>query len=90
MRTIHTFCGDALTTTGHQKLRMLFQVLVAVVNVWINLWIIPRYSWRGAVWSSLASDFLLLVVMASAVSILYRETERETVVPQYALDPGGR
>jgi O-antigen/teichoic acid export membrane protein len=90
MRTIHTFCGDALTTTGHQKLRMLFQVLVAVINVWINLWIIPRYSWRGAVWSSLASDFLLLVVMASAVSILYRETETKTVVPQYALDPGGR
>jgi hypothetical protein len=29
-------------------------------------------------------------VMASAVSILYRETETKTVVPQYALDPGGR
>lgn len=87
MRTIHTFCGDALATTGHQKLRMLFQVLIAVVNVLINLWIIPLYSWRGAVWSSLASDFLLLVGMVSAVAFLSRENDPKSVVPQYALDP---
>jgi O-antigen/teichoic acid export membrane protein len=86
MRTIHTFYADALATTGHQKLRMFIQVLIAGVNVIINLWIIPIYSWRGAVWSSLASDFLLLVVMVSAVTILCRERDSQSVVPQYALD----
>jgi len=87
MRTIHTFCGDALTAAGRQKLRMHFQVFIAVVNVLINLVVIPMYSWRGAVWSSLASDLLLLVAMVSAVTLLSRESDAKSVVPQYALDP---
>jgi O-antigen/teichoic acid export membrane protein len=87
MRTIHTLYADALTTAGHQKLRMILQVLVAVVNVGINLIVIPMYSWRGAVWSSLASDFLFLVIVVSAVTMLCREHDAKSLLPQYALDP---
>lgn len=86
MRTIHTFYGDALAVAGHQKVRMHLQVLIAVANGIINLVVIPMYSWRGAVWSSLASDFLLLVAMVSAVTFLSRENDAKSVVPQYALD----
>ncbi len=49
----------ALTGAGYQGLRTLAQVGVAAFNILINLWIIPAYGWRGAAWSSIASDGLL-------------------------------
>jgi O-antigen/teichoic acid export membrane protein len=36
---------------------------VAVLNVGLNFWLIPAYSWRGAAWSSLACDGALALVM---------------------------
>jgi hypothetical protein len=45
---------------------------VAAFNVLINLWIIPAYSWRGAAWSSIASDTLLVCGVGAAVFILSR------------------
>ena len=59
LKSMHYFVADSLTGAGYQGLRTLVQVLVALFNVLINLWIIPAYSWRGAAWSSLASDGLL-------------------------------
>jgi O-antigen/teichoic acid export membrane protein len=59
LKTFHYFAADSLTGAGHQGLRTLVQVLVALFNVAVNLWLIPVYSWRGAAWSSLASDGLL-------------------------------
>jgi O-antigen/teichoic acid export membrane protein len=59
LKTMHYFAADSLTGAGHQGLRTLVQVLVALFNVVVNLWVIPAYSWRGAAWSSLASDGLL-------------------------------
>ena len=87
LRTIHTFYSDALAGAGYQKLRMIFQVSVAVINLLINLWLIRAYSWRGAVWSSLASDFLLLVAVVSATTVLTRETSPKVVGTKYALEP---
>jgi hypothetical protein len=49
---------------------------VAVFNVLINLWIIPAYSWRGAAWSSIASDALLACVMVAVVLVLSRRSQR--------------
>jgi O-antigen/teichoic acid export membrane protein len=87
IRTVHTFYSDALTGAGYQKLRMSLQVLVALANFLINLWVIPAYSWRGAVWSSLASDFLLLVAVVSATTFLSREASLKSAVQRYALEP---
>jgi O-antigen/teichoic acid export membrane protein len=47
---------------------------VAVFNILINLWLIPAYSWRGAAWSSIASDALLACLMGSAVFVLSRRS----------------
>jgi len=67
LKTLHYFAADALTGAGHQALRTLMQVVVAGFNVLVNLWLIPAYSWRGAAWSSLASDGLLAVALWSCV-----------------------
>jgi O-antigen/teichoic acid export membrane protein len=69
-KTIHYFFADALSGAGYQGLRMSLQIIVAIFNVLVNLWIIPAYSWRGAAWSSLASDGLLALLMWIAITLL--------------------
>jgi O-antigen/teichoic acid export membrane protein/predicted glycoside hydrolase/deacetylase ChbG (UPF0249 family) len=67
LKTIHFFCANTLTGSGHQGARTLIQVVVAGFNVLINLWLIPAYSWRGAAWSSVATDALLAALMCLAM-----------------------
>ena len=68
---MHYFAADTLTGAGFQGLRSAVQVMVAVFNVLINLWLIPLYSWKGAAWSSLASDGLLMASLWFLVAFLY-------------------
>jgi O-antigen/teichoic acid export membrane protein len=58
-RSFHMSAGDALSGAGHQKLRLAMQVVAAAFNFGANLYLIPRYGWLGAAWSSLATDGML-------------------------------
>ncbi len=75
LKVVHTFLSDALAGAGHQGLRTFIHVGVAVFNVLINLWIIPAYSWRGAAWSSIASDALLACGIGAAVLVVSRRSQ---------------
>ncbi|HBB32473.1 MAG TPA: polysaccharide biosynthesis protein [Cyanobacteria bacterium UBA8803] len=72
-RGLQYFGADTLTGAGFQGLRSAMQIGIALFNILLNLWIIPRYSWQGAAWSSLASDGLLMVSLWSVVYLLYRQ-----------------
>lgn len=61
-RSLHFSPGDALTASGHQKLRLSTQAAVSAFNFGVNLYLIPRYGWLGAAWSSLATDGLLAIL----------------------------
>jgi O-antigen/teichoic acid export membrane protein len=61
LRCLHSFLADALSGAGRQRARTAIQVLVALINIGSNLVILPRYSWRGAAWTSLGCDGLLVV-----------------------------
>ena len=74
LKTIHSLLADTLTGSGHQRRRTLIQIVAAGFNVLVNLWLIPAYSWRGAAWSSLATDTLLAVLMCLAVIQVHRST----------------
>ncbi len=63
LKTFHYFAADSLTGAGYQGIRTAVQIGIAVFNVLLNFWIIPAYGWRGAAWSSLASDGLLAVML---------------------------
>jgi O-antigen/teichoic acid export membrane protein len=78
LKTFHFFFADALTGSGYQGLRTMIQFVVAAVNVLVNLWIIPAYSWRGAAWSSLGCDGLLACLYAVALVSLSRRQERRS------------
>lgn len=66
------FAADTLTGAGFQGTRSVVQVAAALFNFLTNLWLIPLYSWRGAAWSSLASDGLKMLVLWLLVFLLYR------------------
>jgi len=53
------FPSLALGAAGFQKIRSFFQTGAAVLNIMLNLWLIPLYGWRGAVWTTLVTEVLL-------------------------------
>jgi len=63
LKTLHYFIADSLTGSGYQGTRTIAQAGVALFNVALNFALIPNYGWRGAAWSSLASDGLLVIVL---------------------------
>ncbi len=72
---MHYFAADTHTRAGFQGLRSAVQIIVAVFNVLINFWLIPLYSWKGAAWSSLASDGLLMVSLWLIVAFFHQQQE---------------
>jgi O-antigen/teichoic acid export membrane protein len=72
LRCIHVFFADALSGGGFQRTRTVIQVGIGVINVALNLYILPRYSWRGAAWTSVACDALLVVAFWLTALLLFR------------------
>lgn len=66
-RTMHLFAADTLTGADLQSVRSGSQVVVAIINALLNFWLIPLYSWHGAIWATIASEFLLMVFLWGAV-----------------------
>jgi O-antigen/teichoic acid export membrane protein len=67
LRNFQWCAGDALVGAGYVNTRVVIQIAVGLFNLIANLYIIPKYSWRGATWSSLATDTLLAVALWSVV-----------------------
>jgi O-antigen/teichoic acid export membrane protein len=63
IKSVHAFLTDTLTGADYQWQRSLVQIVVAVFNILVNLWLIRVFAWRGAVWSSLITDSLLAVLL---------------------------
>ena len=61
LRCIHSFLADAFSGADCSVHATAIQVLMALLNIGINLLILPHYSWRGAAWASLGCDGLLVV-----------------------------
>lgn len=84
-RSLHWGAGDALTGAGHQKLRLGNHATVAAFNFAGNIYLIPRYGWLGAAWSSLATDALLVVLNWAA---LFAVHPRRTITRHHAVSIG--
>ncbi len=76
-RSFQLSAGDAVTAAGHQSLRLGCQSAAALFNFGINLYLIPHYSWRGAVWSSLLTDGMLAGLNWTALWWLTSESALE-------------
>jgi O-antigen/teichoic acid export membrane protein/glycosyltransferase involved in cell wall biosynthesis len=78
MRCVHWFLANSLSGANAQMLRTCIQVCVALLNIGLNLLILPRWSWVGAAWTSVASDAALMVAVYVAVQWkISAETQKE-------------
>lgn len=64
IKAVQYLLADSLSGAGFQGRRTALQVTIAVLNVALNFLILPKYSWRGAVVTSIVSDSLLLLGLA--------------------------
>lgn len=55
--------ADTLTGAGYQRSRSIIQTGAAVLNLGLNIWLIPRYSWKGAAWATIISDSLRMICL---------------------------
>ncbi len=76
LKSVHYFAADTLTGAGYQGRRTIAQVTVAVFNILVNIPLIAMASWRGAAWSSIASDGLLAILMWTILWSVCREEDR--------------
>lgn len=76
LKSLHYFAADTLTGAGYQGRRTAAQIVVAAFNVLINIPLIAAASWRGAAWSSIASDGLLAIMMWSILWQTCRSEDR--------------
>jgi O-antigen/teichoic acid export membrane protein len=63
LRTIHYFAADALTGADYQGIRCVIQIVTALVNVLLNLVMIPEMSWTGAAMVSIFSNIFMGVCL---------------------------
>jgi O-antigen/teichoic acid export membrane protein len=57
-----------MVVKNHQKLLLLVTIVVSAVNVVLNLFLIPRYSFNGAAAVTLVSEFLMFLLLFITVS----------------------
>jgi O-antigen/teichoic acid export membrane protein len=77
-RSVHQITGAALTGTGHQKYRTSAQIAVALLNLGLNLVLIPSHGWLGAAWASLITDGMLGILCFSTLTWIGRSARKRT------------
>ena len=65
--------ADSLTGAGFQRSRSIIQIVSAILNISLNIWLIPIFSWKGAAWATLTSDTLQMIFLWITVLLLSRK-----------------
>lgn len=63
-QAIYRVIADSFSGSGKQKLRVMVQVAAVVINIALNILLIPMYSWNGAIIATLISEFFLLATFS--------------------------
>jgi O-antigen/teichoic acid export membrane protein len=84
-RCVHIMVGSVLTGAGMQGYRTLAQLAVALLNLVLNVYAIPRFGWLGAAWASIITDGTLCVLTWGILhGIVLRRTSPRVEVSQDA------
>jgi O-antigen/teichoic acid export membrane protein len=70
---LNLLAADTLTAAGFQKSRTFVQVSAAILNVGLNSYMIPLYSWQGAIWATLISETFSVATLWILVLHQYRK-----------------
>jgi O-antigen/teichoic acid export membrane protein len=87
LRSLHLAAGDCITATSSQWWRTGSQLLAALLNLLLNLVLIPRWSWQGAAIASLLTDGMLAA--ANWIILIWLSSRRHSPdvgeIPKLAL-----
>jgi O-antigen/teichoic acid export membrane protein len=72
MYGLQYLASDSLTGAGFQRSRSFVQVGAAFLNIGLNLYLIPLYSWKGAIWATLASEVFKVIFLWLIILIFLR------------------
>jgi O-antigen/teichoic acid export membrane protein len=87
LRSFHLAAGDALAGAGKQSIRLTCQMVAAGANVVLNLILVPRFSWRGAAWASLATDGMLGLFVWSVLLWMTRTRPSASALGESIIEP---
>ncbi len=62
---INLFLASLYGATNHQGKIVQIEIIALVLKIIVNLLLIPEYSYRGAAWSTVATESLVLVLALS-------------------------
>lgn len=65
--TLQRFAALSLDSSGHQRQRSVIQGGTAMLNIVLNLIMIPRMGWQGAVFATLIAETVLVTSLWGAV-----------------------
>jgi O-antigen/teichoic acid export membrane protein len=57
------FMQTIMLTSGHQKKAVIVIVCGAIFNIAINLWAIPEWGWKGAVFATYVAEMIMGCIM---------------------------
>ncbi len=75
IRGLEINTADVLSGSGRQAYRSKAQLATAILNVVLNIALIPVYSWKGAVAATYISELVFLALLVGGVR-LGRKTDR--------------
>ena len=70
LRGIQMFPANALTGSDRHNIRLIIMVGAMLLNLLLNLYFIPRYSWKGAVGTTLGAETAFAIALWVAASRL--------------------
>lgn len=68
--------SDTLTGAGFQSFVTGILVLSATLNIGLNLYLIPLYSWKGAAWATISSESFKVVITLLAIAYLLHKQKK--------------
>ena len=74
-RTLSIFPLNGLMGLGHTFLRTGIIICSAVVSMGLYIWLIPIYSWKGAVAGTFISEVLLITALWAALVVMQRRAD---------------
>ncbi|MDE2091444.1 MAG: oligosaccharide flippase family protein [Gammaproteobacteria bacterium] len=70
--TFHQFAAYSLTGAGLQPIRAACEFGIAIINVLMNVMLIPLFTWKGSAAAVIVSNVLLATILWATIWILHR------------------
>ena len=67
---INYLLSHALISAGKEKINTIYLLIITVINIGINLLLIPKYGHKGAAWATLISEIFLTILLAFSIKTI--------------------